>query len=218
MQIPNATIARAAVVGAALLGASGCEQVEQVQDHFRDLTPYEAYTVSLEAAGLAETALGQAWEHAGDRAIEAPLLVSLPFQEQGYIAPEEPAAMGYRVNIPRGRRLTAEVALDTQEGTRVFVDLFRVAADDEDPARPLISTDSVPGVFTHEPWRGGDFVLRLQPELLRGGRYTVTLRLEAQLAFPVDGHGVRAIQSRFGVDRDGASTTAWTSSRRAEPP
>jgi hypothetical protein len=111
--------------------------------------------------------------------------------------------MGYLVNVPRGRRLTAEVTLDTQDGTRVFVDLFRVAADDEDPARPLISTDSVPGVFIHEPWRGGEFILRLQPELLRGGQYTVSLRLEAQLAFPVDGHGVRAIQSRFGVDREG---------------
>jgi murein DD-endopeptidase MepM/ murein hydrolase activator NlpD len=131
------------------------------------------------------------------------LLVTLPFQEQGYIAPEDPAAMGYLVNVPRGRRLTAEVTLDTQDGTRVFVDLFRVAADDEDPARPLISTDSVPGVFIHEPWRGGEFILRLQPELLRGGQYTVSLRLEAQLAFPVDGHGVRAIQSRFGVDREG---------------
>lgn len=190
-------------MGAVLAGIAGCEQVEQVQDHFRDLTPYEAYTASLESAGLSETALGRAWADAGDRAVADPLLVTLPFQEQGYIAPEDPAAMGYLVDVPSGRRLTAEVTLDTQDGTRVFVDLFRVAADDEDPARPLISTDSVPGVFIHEPWRGGEFILRLQPELLRGGQYTVSLRLEAQLAFPVDGHGVRAIQSRFGVDREG---------------
>ncbi|MEX2467424.1 MAG: M23 family metallopeptidase [Gemmatimonadota bacterium] len=197
-----ASVARAILISAGMLGVVGCEQVEQVQDHFRDLTPHEAYLASLEQAGLGSTALGRAWERAGERAVEEPLTISLPFQEQGYIAPEEPGAMGYRVSIPRGRRLTAEVTLETQEGTRVFVDLFRVAADDEDPARPLISTDSVPGVFVHEPWRGGDFILRLQPELLRGGQYTVTLRLEAQLAFPVEGHGVRAIQSRFGVARD----------------
>jgi peptidoglycan LD-endopeptidase LytH len=198
-----ARTARAILVGVGLTGAVGCEQVEQIQDHFRDMTPYEAYQASLERAGLAETALAAAWSEAGAQAVNAPLDVSLPFQEQGYIAPEEPGAMGYRVTIPRGRRLTAEVTLETREGTRVFVDLFRLASDDEDPARPLISTDSVPGTFIHEPWRGGDFVLRLQPELLRGGQYTVTLRLEAQLAFPVEGHGVRAIQSRFGVARDG---------------
>ena len=44
--------------------------------------------------------------------------------------------------------------------------------------------------------------MRLQPELLRGGNYTVTLQLEAQLAFPVEGYGVRSIQSVFGADRD----------------
>ncbi|MDZ7779723.1 MAG: M23 family metallopeptidase [Gemmatimonadota bacterium] len=182
---------------------SACEQVEQVQDQFRDLTPHERYQASLDQAGLAETALAREWSEAGARAVDEPLSISLPYEERGFISPDDPDAMGYLVEIPRGRRLTAEVSLDTEEGTRVFVDLFRVAADEEDPARPLISTDSIPGAITHEPWRGGEFVLRLQPELLRGGQYTVTLRLEAQLTFPVDGHGVRAVQSRFGVPREG---------------
>jgi murein DD-endopeptidase MepM/ murein hydrolase activator NlpD len=182
---------------------ASCEEIEQVQDHFRDMTPREAYQASLELAGLSATALGQAWIQAGTVALESPLPISLPYEETGYIAPEEPGAVGYLVTVPRGRRLTAEVSLDTDEGTRVFVELFRVAEDEEDPARPLISTDSLPGIFTHEPWRGGEFVLRLQPELLRGGRYTVTLRLEAQLAFPVEGRGVGSVWSRFGVDRDG---------------
>jgi hypothetical protein len=99
--------------------------------------------------------------------------------------------------------LTAEVELAGEDGTRVFVDLFRVAEDEGEPLRPIFSTDSVPGSFGHEPWRGGDFILRLQPELLRGGRYRVTLQLEAQLAFPVAGHSMPAIQSIFGADRDG---------------
>jgi SH3-like domain-containing protein len=42
----------------------------------------------------------------------------------------------------------------------------------------------------------------VQPELLRGGRYRVVLRLEAQLAFPVQGKDSRAILSGWGVDRD----------------
>lgn len=187
----------------ALSLTAGCEQVEQVQDHFRDLTPHEAYLESLRQAGLDGTALAVAWQEAAAQAIAAPVEISLPYEERGYISPEEPGAMGYLVSVPRGRRLTAEVTLDTEDGTRVFVDLFRVPADDEDPVRPLISTDSLPGTFVHEPWRGGEFLLRLQPELLRGGQYTVTLRLEAQLAFPVEGHGVRAVQSRFGAARDG---------------
>jgi murein DD-endopeptidase MepM/ murein hydrolase activator NlpD len=193
----------AAVLITVLAATSACEQVEQVQDHFRDMTPHEAYEESLRLAGLDSTALGAAWREAADEALSTPMVISLPFQEQGYIAPEEPGAIGYRVSVPRGRKLTAEVMLDSDEGTRVFVDFFRVAADEDDPARPLISTDSIPGAFEHEPWRAGDFILRLQPELLRGGAFTVTLRLEAQLAFPVQDHGVPAVQSRFGVPREG---------------
>ena len=193
------------ILFAGLLVLAACEEVEVVQDRFRDLTPYEAYRESLAQAGLAETALGRDWMLAGSQAIDAAVPVSVPFQEQGYLTAEAPGAMAYRISVPRGKRLTAEVTLDTQGDTRVFVDLFRVAEDSEDPPRPIISTDSVPGTFVHEPWREGDYILRLQPELLRGGQYRVTLRFEAQLAFPVDGRNMPAIQSVFGAERDGGA-------------
>lgn len=190
-------------LGAGLALLVGCEQVEQIQDSFRDLTPHEAYQESLAAAGLAETALGREWLRASRAAVASPVPVSAPFQEEVFITADAPEAMAYLVSVPSGRRLTAEVELTSEEGTRVFLDLFRVAEGEGDPLRPVISTDSVPGTFVHEPWRGGDFILRLQPELLRGGHFRVTLQLEAQLAFPVDGHSMRAIQSIFGVARDG---------------
>ena len=190
-------------LGAGLAVLVGCEAIEQVQDSFRDLTPHEAYQESLAAAGLAETALGRDWLRASRAAVESPVPVSAPFEEEVFITAEEPGAMAYLVSVPRGRRLTAEIELTSADGTRVFLDLFRVAEDEGDPLRPVISTDSVPGTFVHEPWRGGDFILRLQPELLRGGHFRVTLQLDAQLAFPVDGYSMRAIQSIFGVARDG---------------
>jgi len=189
----------------AALAATGCESVEQARDRFRDMTPYEAYQESLTEAGLAETALGRDWLLAGQNAIEAAAPVLLPFEEEGFITVDEPGAMAYRLTVPRGRRLTAEVTLSGEEDTRIFVDLFRVAEDPADLPRPVVSTDEVPGTFVHEPWRGGDFILRVQPELLRGGRYRVKLALEAQLAFPVDGRNMRAIQSFFGADRDGGA-------------
>lgn len=185
-----------------MLAVSACEQVEQVQDRFRDLTPYEAYQESLVEAGLAETALARDWIRAGRAALDGASPVSLPFQEEGFITPEDPGAMAYRISIPRGRKLTADVTLETDEETMVFVELFRVPASVEDPLRPVYAFDSIPGAFEHEPWRGGDFILRLQPELLRGGQYRVTLRLEPQLAFPVEGHGMRAVQSVFGDPRE----------------
>jgi hypothetical protein len=45
--------------------------------------------------------------------------------------------------------------------------------------------------------------LRLQPELLRSGRYDIALRVEPTLAFPVEGHGNESVLSPYGVERDG---------------
>ena len=169
-----------------------------MHDRFRDLTPHEGYQASLSDAGLAETALGRDWLTAGRAAVDAAAPVNLPFEEEGFIAAEDPGAMAYRVTVGRGQKLFAEIDLESEDGAKVFVDLFRVPASEGDPPRPILSSDSVPGAFVHEPWRGGDFILRLQPELLRGGQYRVRLRLDAQLAFPVEGHSMRAVQSVFG--------------------
>ncbi len=185
------------------LGCLGCEEVEQVQDRFRDLTPHEAYQESLSAAGLSETALGRDWLSAGRESVESAASIELPFEEEGFITAEDPGAQAFRIRVGRGQKLSATITLESQDDARVFVDLFRVPASEGDPFRPVLSLDSLPGSFVHEPWRGGEYVLRLQPELLRGGRYRVSLRLDAQLAFPVEGHGVLAIQSPFGVARDG---------------
>jgi len=188
-----------------VLGA--CEEVEQVQDRFRDMTPHEAYLTSLEDAGLTETALGKDWVRAARESVDGATVVSLPFQEEGFITPEDPGATAYRVRVGRGQRLTVEVTLETSDETRVFIDVFRVPEDPADAYRPVLSTDSVPGELEYEPGRGGEFILRVQPELLRGGTYRVVLRLEAQLAFPVEGYSPRAIQSVWGDERDAGRRT-----------
>ncbi len=174
----------------------------KAHDRWRDRTPHEAYLAALSDAGLAGTALVEAWISASRAAVAGAPIVQLPFQEEGYIAPDEAGAAAYRMHIGRGQRLTAHVGVTTTEGTRVFVDLFRMPDDSMDALRPVLSVDTVPGDFEYEPWRDGDFVLRVQPELLRGGNFTVTLSLEAQLAFPVEGRNERAILSGWGADRD----------------
>ena len=186
-----------------LVVAAACEQAEVLRDDFRELTPYEAYQASLAAAGLGETALARDWEAAGRGALQDPVRVDPPFEEEGYITPEQPLAVAYLVHIPRGRKLTFAVSLDSKDHTRVFIDLFRLPHNEDNPPRPVFSSDSLSRTFSHEdPWRAGDYVLRVQPELLRGGSYRVTIGEETVFAFPVEGHGTRSIQSLFGASRD----------------
>jgi hypothetical protein len=65
--------------------------------------------------------------------------------------------------------------------------------------------DTIPDRLLYEPDRGGEYLLRLQPELLRGGRFQVTLSVDPALAFPVQDSGPNDIGSGFGADRDGGS-------------
>lgn len=188
-----------------LLSLLACEQAEQIVDRYRDLTPHEAYVESLRVAGLARTALARDWIEAGRRAVDRPLRVDLPFQEEGYIAPDEASAVGYRFSLQRGQALTVRLAVQSDDSARVFLDLLRVPADSADPLRPVTTADTLPDGLVYEPWRDGDYVVRVQPELLRGGHYTLTLTLDAALAFPVAGRDVGAIQSFFGAERDGGA-------------
>ena len=56
---------------AAVAVLASCEQVEQVQDRFRDLTPHEAYEASLADAGLSGTALARDWVSAADGSLRS---------------------------------------------------------------------------------------------------------------------------------------------------
>jgi murein DD-endopeptidase MepM/ murein hydrolase activator NlpD len=179
--------------------------VEQIVDRYRDLTPHEAYVESLRDAGLEGTALVRDWMAASRRAVEAPLAIDLPFREQTFMPPDEALAVGYRFSLARGQVLTVRLQVQSGDSARVFLDLFRVPADPTDQLRPVETADTLDEGLAYEPYRDGDYLVRVQPELLRGGTYTLTLTLDAALAFPVEGRDVGAIQSFFGAARDGGA-------------
>ena len=158
---------------------------------------------SLEAAGLAESALGQDWIRAADQALHEPLPVGLPYREEGFLPADAPSAVGLRLALQRGQVLTVRTNFVAPDPAQVFVELFRLPAQSDDPLRPLMRVDSLPDGMVYEPYRDGEYVLRLQPELLRGGRYQVTLSLDPSLSFPVEGAGPSDIGSTFGQPRDG---------------
>ena len=191
------------VLGLAAMVA-GCGVEEALREAMTPAaTPHEAYALRLRGAGLEGTALAREWMLAAERALRAPVLVALPFRETGYWAPEEASSVGYRMALRRGQKLTLELDVADTARSRVFVDLFRDPADSTEPLDHVASGDSTHRVLEYEARRDGDYILRLQPELLRGGRYTLTVRAGASLAFPVPGRDTRAIRSTFGADRDG---------------
>lgn len=189
-------------IAVSVLGLSGCEQIEQMQAEWRGETPHQQYLANLHRAGLAGTALTQAWLREAREAIESPVEIDLPILDEGWFDAGDPTAVGYRFFAPRGRLLTVTLEVDPETPGRVFVDLLRVAEDPDEPPRTVEADTLADGSIRYEPRRDGDFIVRVQPELLVSGSYRLTLGEDPALAFPVADHGMRAIQSVFGVARD----------------
>ena len=155
----------------------------------------------LRGTGLDKTTLGLRWQAAGDAALRSPAPIASPFSETGYFPADDPMAVAYRLQLERGRRLAIDVQFDASQPGRLFVDLFRVDAKGE--THHVDSLGEGEPLLEYEVDRAGDYVLRLQPELLRSGRFVLTERTLAMLrTFPVSGMTHRAVQSGFGAARD----------------
>ena len=178
-------------------------------------TDHERYARSLRDAGLDSTAIGRDWLGASDSALRAPLTLALPARELGTYQRNEARAVAYRFALRDGERLRVTLRADGLPA-RLYLDLFEVTPDTAQApvhrasgARVTAARDSaardtaVLVALTHEATANATYLLRLQPELLRSGRFELRVQTEPTLAFPVEGRGNGAIQSLFGVDRDG---------------
>jgi murein DD-endopeptidase MepM/ murein hydrolase activator NlpD len=157
-----------------------------------------------------DSALGREWVAAAERALVAPVAVAVAYETESPFDAGTATAWGYRITGRAGQRLAAAVRVTAGEPVEVFVDLFRL-----DGARPVhVASAAARPVGAAEPseqrieWQvlePSEYIVRVQPELLRTGTVSVTLRSEPLLAFPVTGLDTRAIQSGFGAERDGGA-------------
>lgn len=168
----------------------------------------------LRASGLDGTALGRDWIAASETSLRKPVVIQLPSRETRVFTDAAAHAVAYRLTLQRGRRLELDVRFDDDAGAaardvaaagqptaiRLFIDLFYV--DEEGPPTRVASYEANSAPLVYEIARDGVYLLRVQPELLRGGRVTLTQRTLATLRFPIDGLTDRAIQSFFGAERD----------------
>lgn len=178
-----------------------CKEEEKVPEPFKPRNDHEAYQYSLEQANLLTTALGVEWQKWSKTSLEKPVKVSAPYQEAFYLAPNEAVAMGYHFEAKRGQKIQVTFSTESEDDTEVFIDLFRV--DETYGFRHVASADKENMILGFEPRNDATYVLRFQPELLRGGNFKVTIENVPTLQFPVTGKTASAIQSVWGDVRDG---------------
>lgn len=188
-------------IGLLLAGLSACTGVGPTTNLFRSSSPHEKYGQSLKDAKLDKTALGLDWLSAGERALRDSLKITIPYRESGYFSATKAFAVGYRLDAQRGDRLLIRVETQGQKEAQVFIDIF--ALESRDKISLIAASKADTNVLAWEPRRTQTYLIRVQPELLRTGQYTITVTREPALSFPVVGRDSRQISSFFGVARDG---------------
>lgn len=185
-----------------ITGLWSCSKTEIVPQRFYPRNDHEAYQHSLKQANLLTTALGQDWLKAAQKPFNNQIGIILPYQEAFVMTNLDPDAIGYRFDVRRGQRVVVNLDVIVTDSTRLFIDLFRVIDDSLSQYHQVASADSSLSL-SFEPRRDGAYILRVQPELLRGGDFSIEINNVPSLEFPVAGKDKRAIQSFFGDPRDG---------------
>ena len=183
---------------------AGCQK-EKVPKAFYPRSAHEAYAHSLEQANLHLTALGADWIQAGQLSLEEAVDITLPFQESYYWDARKAEASGYRFFVKRGVRVEVEISIHATDSLLLFADLFRERGDSLIQRIHVATADEDTHRLEFEPRRNAYYALRLQPELLRGGKFSLLVREVPSIGFPVKGKNSRSIASFFGDPRDGGT-------------
>lgn len=167
---------------------------------FKTASPYELYQRKLSNAGLDQTAMGKAWINAGQTSVSKPLRIRVPYKEQGYFPAERVVATAFRFDVLRGQRLNIRLSKTPAEDFMVYMDLW--AFREGSSPKAIASADTLNASITVDVDEEAEYLLRLQPELLKSGSYTLEIVSGPSLSFPVKTGGRKRIESLFGVGRD----------------
>jgi murein DD-endopeptidase MepM/ murein hydrolase activator NlpD len=190
------------IVFFACLTVLGCKR-EIIADYFEPRNDHEAYLHSLDQVNLLSTALGRDWLDAATFSLEQPIQIAVPYLEAFYFDPTAPLANGYIFSVKRGQKVEISVIGQNADYTKLFMDLFLFDSMQEQTLDHVATSATGSQLIGFEPRMDGDYLLRLQPELLRGGRFTLSIKVVAALSFPVQEGKNYDIGGLFGDPRDG---------------
>ncbi|WP_175470496.1 M23 family metallopeptidase [Pedobacter hartonius] len=170
---------------------------------FKPTSPHEQYQHKLVSAGLDKTAIGSAWIVSSLSILQKALTVELPYRETGYFAAETVPAAAYRLSVVQGQKISVRISKKPENQFMIYTDVWEQSKDGQ--MKHLVSADTVGNALMFDVKTGGMIFIRLQPELLRSGQYTLEITAGPSLAFPVKSSNSSHIKSLFGDGRDANS-------------
>ncbi|MVN20964.1 peptidoglycan DD-metalloendopeptidase family protein [Mucilaginibacter arboris] len=166
---------------------------------FKKMSPHDTYGNRLKTAGLQQTAIGSQWLQMADQSLGKAIHITIPYKETGFFAAERVQAATFQFEGKRGEKLYISLSKNPAQNFNIFIDLWQQKSQQN---KLLASADTSGKPLTVEVKQGGTYLLRLQPELLKSGEYTLIIQSGPALAFPVAASGKPNIGSFYGADRD----------------
>ena len=170
---------------------------------FGKKTPHEEYEKKIKDKSLHGTALSEAWLKKAAIALSNPLDVSLPYSETGYFADERANGVGLRFKAKRGQKLTISITKKPSAKFSMYVDLWQpYPASENKIPKFLLAADTINLSMEYTVNEDTAFIVRIQPELLKEGEYSLTISAGPSLAFPIPKNIKSSIISFWGAGRD----------------
>ena len=175
-----------------------------------NISPRAVYALRLRVAGLHDSALGQRWRSAVERAGADPRRFTTRYATRDEFAADQIEAHVYETALQRGERFDIRLRRDAPcENCRdaLYASLERRAADSDDPAdwTTVATLDTGGETDSRVVDQNGDYRVVLQPELAAGVSYEIAMARGGSIPFPVEGAAARDIGSGFGAPRDGGA-------------
>lgn len=170
---------------------------------FGKKSPHDQYGDGLTSAGLKSTALGNSWFTMAEQSLSSPLTIKIPYKETGYFSSDRPAAAGLQFDALRGQKLTISVERKPATNFTLYMDLWKAGSNG--PPKHIAAADTLTYSIQHEVDENASYILRIQPELLTSGEYTLSIISGPSLAYPIKAPGKNHIKSFWGAERDGGA-------------
>lgn len=156
------------------------------------------YLNMLDKSGLADSKVGRSWEAKGNEVLTSPNELTLPTSIQGTFKSKSVEASAWSISLDKGASIKIFINWNANDSSKLIVDLLETPSFEEVESHAIIQ-DSL----LIEAAKTGQYLLRIQPELLGEGNFQILISSNQTYAvFPVQGKNTASIQSYWGAARD----------------
>ena len=159
------------------------------------------YLNMLDKSGLADSKVGRTWQSKGIEVLTSPNELTIPTSIQGTFKSKSIDANAWSISLEKGASVKILINWEANDSSKLIVDLLEAPTYEELESHSIIQ-DSL----LIEASKTGQYLLRIQPELLGEGNFQILISSNQTYAvFPVQGKNVGSIQSFWGSVRDGGA-------------